>query len=160
MFICCSLVSEDGTCYYRMNLRDWFKNSHSLIQRGVLDGLIRGMVNRNSMLVDRFFSTDVDINNFLAVTFWPVLMDVYFLQLTNFVLKEQDKPYGLDLVSLNIQRSRDHGLPSYNDYRSLFGLAKVNSFGELNDSFSSEVRCRLASLMNSVDCRDCDCVSM
>ena len=54
-----SLVAEDGSCYFRMNLKDWFLNSHALRQHGVLDGAIRGMVYHNSMTVDGKFSTDV-----------------------------------------------------------------------------------------------------
>ena len=54
-----SLVAEDGTCYYRMNLKDWFRNSHALRQPGILDGALRGMVYHNSMVVDKYFSSDV-----------------------------------------------------------------------------------------------------
>lgn len=37
----------------------------------------------------------------------------------------------LDLFSLNIQRGRDHGLPTYNDARSAFGLSRVKTFKQL-----------------------------
>jgi peroxidase len=39
---------------------------------------------------------------------------------------------GFDLVSLNIQRGRDHGLGSYNDVRESFGLDRVLVWSELN----------------------------
>ncbi|MEO1130822.1 MAG: peroxidase family protein, partial [Planctomycetota bacterium] len=39
---------------------------------------------------------------------------------------------GFDLASLNIQRGRDHGLPSYNAIRQHFGLAAVTTFNEMN----------------------------
>lgn len=38
---------------------------------------------------------------------------------------------GLDLFSLNVQRGRDHGLPSYNAFRAAYGLTPYTSFSEL-----------------------------
>ena len=67
-----SLVAEDGSCYYRMNLKDWFLNPHPLRQEGVLDGVLRGMVYHNSMMVDGLFSTDV-IQRFMTNSFIQIL---------------------------------------------------------------------------------------
>ena len=38
----------------------------------------------------------------------------------------------LDLVSLNIQRGRDHGLPDYNTVREMIGLEKFTSFSNIS----------------------------
>ncbi|KAL4687381.1 hypothetical protein H8959_019509 [Pygathrix nigripes] len=46
-------------------------------------------------------------------------------------LFEQVMRIGLDLPALNMQRSRDHGLPGYNAWRRFCGLPQPNTVGEL-----------------------------
>ena len=47
---------------------------------------------------------------------------------------------GLDAVSLDIQRGRDHGIPGYNHYRKYCGLPAAKKFEDFLDYIPSEVR--------------------
>ena len=59
----------------------------------------------------------------------------------------------MDLIAINIQRGRDHGLPSYNQYRQFCGLSKLNSFSDLNNGeFLTDLdTAALSSVYDSVD---------
>ena len=53
----------------------------------------------------------------------------YYLKVTNHLFEtEEGHGRGFDLIALNIQRGRDHGLPPYNDFREYCGLRKLKSF--------------------------------
>lgn len=56
-------------------------------------------------------------------------------QLTRYMF-HGGNPYGLDLASINIQRGRDHGVRSYNQYRRLIGLQPYMEFQEFSPSVS------------------------
>ena len=55
---------------------------------------------------------------------------------------------GFDLVALNIQRGRDHGLADYNTVRAAYGLPTVTSFAEITSD--PAVQASLASTYGSV----------
>ena len=55
-----------------------------------------------------------------------------------------------DLMAINVQRARDHGLPGYAHYREVHGLGAVNSFDDLSDSFSSEQIARFKVVYKNV----------
>ena len=56
---------------------------------------------------------------------------------------------GFDLVSLNIQRGRDHGLADYNSVREAYGLSRVTSFADITSDV--ELQQTLEELYGSVD---------
>jgi peroxidase len=56
---------------------------------------------------------------------------------------------GMDLAAINIQRGRDHGLPSYNGVREAFGLGKAESFQDITQD--SAVAAKLEQTYGSLD---------
>ena len=46
---------------------------------------------------------------------------------------------GMDLVALNIQRARDHGIPGYNEYRKICQVGDARTFDDLSNTISREV---------------------
>jgi len=59
--------------------------------------------------------------------------------------------FGMDLVSLNIQRGRDHALPAYMKWRQLCGLDTVTSWRELSTILPEMFVARLQNLYKSVE---------
>ncbi|XP_076461621.1 thyroid peroxidase-like [Babylonia areolata] len=90
--------------YQTVDLRDMFFHPH-FVQRGRGRGLtmlLNGLVRDRSQSRDRFMNTD--------------LTDQLF---------RTRQGRSLDLVSLNVQRGRDHGLPAYDHFRQLCGLPSL-----------------------------------
>lgn len=65
-------------------------------------------------------------------------MHIKNFQITQFLFRGNDA-LGSDLKAFDIQRNRDHGLASYNDYRQFCGLRKAHNFHDLLDVIRQEV---------------------
>ncbi|KAJ8670789.1 hypothetical protein QAD02_002048, partial [Eretmocerus hayati] len=66
-------------------------------------------------------------------------------------LSNKSVPCGLDLVSLNIQRGRDHGLPGYTQWRQHCGLARPSNFADLSGEMDAEALDGISKLYADVD---------
>lgn len=72
-------------------------------------------------------------------------------ELTHHLFEPPGLGFGLDLIALNIQRGRDHGLPGYNKWREFCGLPKAESFEQLASYINPTVADELSKLYGSVD---------
>ncbi|XP_066966449.1 peroxidase-like [Macrobrachium rosenbergii] len=78
--------------------------------------------------------------------------DVYITnELTRHLFQTPGHHYGMDLAALNIQRGRDHGLPSYNIWREQCGLHRFTNWGELLQVMDDDTVGRLAAVYKHVD---------
>ncbi|XP_046453343.1 peroxidase-like isoform X1 [Daphnia pulex] len=62
-----------------------------------------------------------------------------------------EKPFGMDLVALNIQRGRDHGIPGYNSYREICGMKRADHFRGLSPQIPDDMITQLKHIYRSVD---------
>lgn len=72
--------------------------------------------------------------------------------MTNHLFQIPGKKFGLDLIALDIQRGREHGIPGYVKYRDICGLSKIRTFSDLRRVFiKPEVADVMQQLYRSVE---------
>ena len=59
-------------------------------------------------------------------------------EVTEHLFEEPGKDFGLDLASLNLQRAREHGVPSYNRFRESCGLMPLLTWQEMYGTFNNQ----------------------
>lgn len=89
-----------------VSLRDAF-GKPGLVDQAGIDPFLRGAMSQTAQAFDPMVIDDV--RNFLF---------------------GQPGAGGLDLVALNMQRGRDHGIAGYNDVRESLGLSRIESFDD------------------------------
>ncbi|CAG0902958.1 unnamed protein product, partial [Darwinula stevensoni] len=119
-----------------MELRDLFGNPSLLYPKSGLDRFINALF----VIGESFFVFPSRI----------LVNSVGFRQVTEHLF-QGSAPFGMDLVSLNLQRGRDHGVRSYNDYRAISGLARASTFSGFAPQIDSHTIEDMAQIYESVD---------
>ena len=120
--------NEDGTVHSKghLSLKKAFFNPQIVKDEGI-EPILRGLAVGKSEKIDNFVIDEV----------------------RNFLFGEPAPMGGFDLASLNIQRGRDHGIPSYNQFRMNLGLGAKTSFLDLTGG-NDELAEKLALVYSSV----------
>ncbi|XP_013194053.2 peroxidase [Amyelois transitella] len=119
-----SLLDQDVQMFDENNnittsrLMDSFFKPQLLAKHGALKQILKGMISQKSQGLD--FNYDDDLHN-------------HWLG-------------GLDVLAVDIQRGRDHGLPGYTQYRVMCGLTAATTFQHLDDVIPQEVIDRLSGV--------------
>ncbi len=106
-------------------LRDAFFQPERISLEGGIEPLLRGLAKQRCQRIDLFVTDAV----------------------RNFLFGEPGDG-GFDLAALNIQRGRDHGLPSYNDTRRALGLRPAEDFDDVTSD--TDIQSRLSALYDDV----------
>ncbi|KAF3422145.1 hypothetical protein E2986_01880 [Frieseomelitta varia] len=105
-------------------LSDLIRRPFDLYRAGVFDEYIMGLMNQVAQAMDDSITQEV----------------------TNHLFKKAGAKFGLDLVSFNMQRGREFGIPSYMEYRKYCGLPWADSFDDLQGSMPNETIRRYSSI--------------
>lgn len=148
-----SIHNEFATAAYRMG--------HSLIQ-----GLVKLFSQNGQVNEDRSFSLSSMLDTASPFGKEAAWMDEALRGLLEQPMQNFDssftpevtnklfrggKSFGLDLVALNIQRGRDHGLPGYNSYREICGMKRADHFRGFSPQISPDMISQLKHIYRSVD---------
>jgi hypothetical protein len=134
-----------------------FRLGHSLLSRQLLrlDKHGEQITSGHVALRDTFFAPELiiqdGIDSLLRGMATQVCqgLDVYIIDEVRNFLFGAPGAGGFDLASLNIQRGRDHGLPTYNEARQAMGLPTAESFSQV--SSRPEIQARLAAVYSHPD---------
>jgi hypothetical protein len=116
----------DEIAHGHLALPDAFFAPDRIVLEGGIEPLLRGLASQVCQAVD------------------PYIVD----EVRNFLFGDPDDG-GFDLAALNIQRGRDHGLPSYNDARIGVGLEPAASFADV--SLNPDIQARLSEIYDDVN---------
>ncbi|CAG0898518.1 unnamed protein product [Darwinula stevensoni] len=110
-------------------LRDLFENPSLLYARSGVDRFVNALVTQSIQSFDQFVTSEV----------------------TEHLFQNRSQSFGMDLVSLNLQRGRDHGVRGYNDYRQMCSLGRAGSFDRFYPQIPRNTIQEMKKVYESVD---------
>ncbi|VVC36103.1 Hypothetical protein CINCED_3A021410 [Cinara cedri] len=111
-------------------LRENFFNPDVIYRDQMIDEIVRGQISTPMENLDQFVTGEI----------------------TNHLFENVKIPHsGQDLPALNIQRGRDHGVPSYNTFRARCGLKRANTWDDLTRELHPDVIARFKIIYASPD---------
>lgn len=120
------LLANDTASPEYVQLHTLLLNPFKIYQNGEIDRVLKGAMQTPIQASDPYFTNEV----FFVWEIMRFFCDTIVFQLKNHLF-EGNKSCGLDLVSLNIQRGRDHGLPGYTRWMEMCGMKKAHNFSDL-----------------------------
>lgn len=111
------LVDEGHNMNASLRMLHHFNKPDVVLQEDRFDQLVRGLVAQASQPMDLHYADDV----------------------VNKLYSDEGASRGMDILSLDIQRSRDHALPPYHQYRVLCGMSPVTDFNDYLDVIPEKV---------------------
>ncbi|CAG9824136.1 unnamed protein product [Phaedon cochleariae] len=118
------LVSEHRTSQGRIRLSDVLRRPQILEEKHGFEALTRGLSAQLQSASDQYHDSEI----------------------TQYLFRGDNETFGIDLKAFDIQRARDHGLATYNDFRVLWGLPRARRFEDFLDWISEENVRKLATL--------------
>ncbi|XP_053597981.1 peroxidase [Microplitis demolitor] len=122
------LVQENRVSRGLLRLSDWFMRPGIIEQADNMDDLTRGLADQPEQARDEYYDHEVTLYLFRG-----------------------NSKLGGDLRSTDIQRARDHGLASYNDYREFCKIPRAKTWADFSDYISPENVKKLAQLYEHPD---------
>ncbi|KAL0271440.1 UNVERIFIED_CONTAM: hypothetical protein PYX00_008536 [Menopon gallinae] len=122
------LITEERHSKGAVRLSDYFNNPSILEYGDNFNDLTRGLATQPQQASDQYHTVEI----------------------TDFLFRD-NQPFGFDLKAIDVQRGRDHGLPSYNTMREYCGLKRAEHFEDFMDYIPFESVQKLRSLYEHPD---------
>ncbi|KAI1288387.1 Chorion peroxidase [Halotydeus destructor] len=123
------LRTNENKVVDKVKLSDTFNDPSLVYDTDAVTNLVNGLSGQAAANFDRFFSPEISSRLF----------------------RQRGTSLGLDLVAINIQRGRDHGIPGYNRWRKACSQSRLNRFQDLTTIMDKQTAFRLSQLYRHVD---------